>query len=346
MNSFEIARLAGVSRSTVTRVINNYGNVHPKTKSKVLKVMEENNYRPNATAKKLSSKKSNVIGLLVIKDMDKSSPSFLVDAFFGPMVDTIIHTASSRGYRIMLDITEENDKNTLNLFHEKSIDAGIFLSWSNMQPKIKEAVKLGYHCGVIDFDFAIDRDDSIVIMDVCDKKSAYKATKYLIELGHEHIGFITGIKSKRCSIERLKGYELAHLESEIVINESNLFEGYFNEEDGYAAVEYWTELGKMPSAIFAANDKMAIGALNALHKKGLRVPEDVSIIGYDDVILTQYTSPKLTTMKVPVSEMADSLINTLIDKIEGREDVRLRKTFTARLVERESTAPIRKIEKK
>ncbi|MDP5273393.1 LacI family DNA-binding transcriptional regulator [Chengkuizengella axinellae] len=346
MNSFEIARLAGVSRSTVTRVINNYGNVHPKTKSKVLKVMEEYNYRPNATAKKLSSKKSNVVGLLVIKDIDQSSPSFLADAFFGPMIDTIIHSASKRGYRIMLDIKEENDKNILNLFHDKSIDAGIFLSWSNLQPTLHEAADLGYHCGVIDFDFAIERDDSIVVMDVSDKQSAYKATKYLIDLGHQHIGFITGIKSKRCSIERLEGYKSAHLESGLEVNECDIYEGFFNEVDGNAAVEKWMETGKLPTAIFAANDKMAIGALNALHKKGIRVPEDVSVIGYDDVILSQYTSPKLSTMKVPVSEMAHNLIHTLIDKLEGKEGVQKRRTFIAELVERESTAKLRKMKKK
>jgi LacI family transcriptional regulator len=334
MDTFEIARLAGVSRRTVTRVINNHPNVHPKTRDKVMLVIQQTNFQPNASARQLSGKKTKVLGLFVIQDIHVSR-IFTDDLYFGPVIAAIINAASLRGYNVMTFIYDiKQSDEVMKFFFEKSIDAGIFISWIDIKEIVLKVKALGFPLGVFDQNFVSAESSSYPSALLDNKKSAYQAVEYLIELGHSDIGMITGSAGLSSSNDRLFGYKKALKDHHIPLSKANIFKGDFSEESGINAIQYWLNRGKLPTAIFAANDWMAIGALNALTQLGLKVPEDVSLIGLDDIIISRYTSPSLTTMKVPVTEMADFLTNALVDHLENKQVYQTRKSFTAELIQR------------
>lgn len=170
--------------------------------------------------------------------------------------------------------------------------------------------------------------------------AARDAARYLLGLGHRDIGIVTGDMNNFTAQERLKGYTEALRERGIEPAESRIYYGQFTEEDGVRAVERWLAAGDLPKALLCSNDLMAYGALKALSGRGVSVPDDISVVGFDDLLVSQYTYPPLTTMKVPRVDMAVHVADRLVALVEDREPP-APELFVASLTERQSCAPAR-----
>ncbi|EIV99251.1 LacI family DNA-binding transcriptional regulator [Thermoanaerobacter siderophilus] len=341
MNSKDIARIAGVSRSTVSRVINNYPNVPPETKEKVLKVIREYNYVPHASARMLRGKSSKTIGLVIV-DLKKNSDIHKVydNVYFGPFTTAVIDFANQLGYNVLvITVYKTRDyKKVREVFYNKTINGAIFIGVKNDDPDIKNLIEAGLKTAVIDQEIKEDEDDAFnksIIVNMDNVNGAYEATKYLINLGHTEIAHITGDMEKLSGFARLEGYKKALKEAGIPFKSSLVVKGDFVEESGYKAAYKLFKKAK-PTAIFASNDQMAIGAMQALEEMGYKVPEDVSIIGFDDITISRYLKPALTTMSASLLQMAELAVENLIKSIEEEIAITAKFVVPVKLVERES----------
>ncbi|MCA1060059.1 LacI family transcriptional regulator [Rossellomorea aquimaris] len=335
MDIFDIARLAGVSRKTVQRVLNDSDQVRPETRERIMKIMEEHQYQPNVSARRLVKKKTHTIGLFIIQDPRKDR-IYSDDLFYSAVIGAVINASSLRGYKVLVTITELDDPSpVMKLYREKSIDAGIIISWSNVQPIVDNILSAGFLVGVFDQNNLTERTPSIPMPILQNEKGAMEAANHFIQLGHEDIAIITGDEDNHAARERLSGFQKALKSAGIPLKPEYIFKGRFMEESGREAVHHWMDKGMLPSAIVCSNDHIAFGALKALKEAGRNVPQDVSLIGFDNILLTEYTSPALSTMNVPRVEMAVSLVEQLIHRVEGVPDEKM-KPFQATLVSRES----------
>jgi LacI family transcriptional regulator len=335
MDIFDIARIAGVSRKTVQRVLNNSDQVRAETRDRILQIMEENHYQPNVSARRLVKKKTHTIGLFIIQDPSKHR-IYSDDLFYSVVIGAMINASSERGYNMLVSMTDLNDSSpVLKLYREKSIDAGIIISWSNVQSIVDEISAAGFLVGVFDQNNVSRWTPEIPMPVLQNEVSAMGATNHFIELGHEEIGIITGDEDNPAAIARLRGYQIAMQTAGIPIQSDYIFKGKFIEDSGRDAVNHWIGQGTLPSAIVCSNDHIAFGALKGLKDAGRSVPDDVSLIGFDNLLLTEYTSPALTTMHVPRVEMAVALVEQLIHRIEEIPYEKM-SPFQAALVKRDS----------
>jgi LacI family transcriptional regulator len=168
---------------------------------------------------------------------------------------------------------------------------------------------------------------------------AYEATQYLIELGHQRIGFVTGLRTLASAIERLEGFKAALADHKIHIDDAYIAQGDFQESGGYSATQELLSLPNPPSAIFASNDLSAFGAMEAIRERGLRIPEDVSVVGFDDIPQASVTYPKLTTVHQPLVQMGRGAVTMLLEYLEHPVDAVQQVTLETRLVVRDSCCP-------
>src|SRR3972149_636244 len=311
MYSKDIAKLAGVSRSTVSRVVNNYSNVQPETREKVNRIIKE---------------------------------KFRVyqNVYISPFEAAIIDYGDKLGYNVLaLIINDDNDFDKIrNLFNSKILSGGIFLGANNNSREIFDLIESGYKMAVIDQEKKQGRKaQNYIIVNSDNYSGAYKATKHLIDYGHTEIAHICGDMNKYSGFKRLEGYKKAMSEIKLKNKGDYIFCGDFTEESGFECViKLLKDKTKNKiTAIFSSNDTMAIGAMKALKKMKIRIPEDISIVGYDDIRIASYVSPTLTTVRSSITEMASVATGNLIDFIEN--DINSSRYFTipAELVVREST---------
>ncbi|WP_064094183.1 LacI family DNA-binding transcriptional regulator [Rossellomorea aquimaris] len=335
MDIFDIAKLAGVSRKTVQRVLNNSDQVRPETRDRILTIMEEHQYQPNVSARRLVKKKTHTIGLFIIQDPSKHR-IYSDDLFYSVVIGSIISACSERGYNVLVTMTDVTDSSPiLKLYREKSIDGGIIISWTNVQEIVDQITSANFLVGVFDQNNVGNPAPSIPMPLFENEASAMEATHYFLQLGHRDIGIITGDEDNNAANERYRGYQKALEKAGIQPKSEFVFKGKFVEEAGTEAINHWIQKGTLPSAIVCSNDYIAIGALKALRAANRRVPEDVSLIGFDDILLTEHTSPPLTTMHVPRIEMAVSLVEQLINQME-QQPIEKTSSFQASLVKRGS----------
>ncbi|AFK87263.1 MULTISPECIES: LacI family DNA-binding transcriptional regulator [Thermoanaerobacterium] len=337
MNSKEIAKIAGVSRSTVSRVINNYPNVPLETREKVLKVIKEYNYVPHASARMLRGKMSNTIGLVIV-DLNRKIDIHKVydNVYFGPFTTAVIDFANERGYNVLvITVYKSKDfKKVKEVFYNKTISGAIFIGVKNNDPDIKYLIDAGLKVVIIDQEIKDDFNNCIIV-NADNFNGAYEATKHLIKLGHKKIAHISGDMDKLSGIERFEGYKKALKETKLTYNNSLVVKGNFIEEGGYEAIIKLFKKSR-PTAIFISNDQMAIGAMKALNDLGYSIPDDISIIGFDDIAISRYLKPSLTTMKVSLLQMAEIAVNNLIKSIEDEIIITAKFIVPVELIERES----------
>lgn len=343
LNSKDVAKIAGVSRTTVSRVINNSANVSEETRKRVLDVINKNNYVPDASARKLAGIKSKTIGLFIVDIRADSGGSKEGRVTFSPyysnFTGSIIDNAAKLGYKVLVDLVSSMDmyEDVKQVFYDKTIVGGIFIGQGNDDPIIEEIINSGYKVALIDQSLnshkAIFKKCLIVNSD--NVIGAYEAVKYLIKLNHKHIAHITGDMEKFSSVERLQGYKQALTDYNIPIQNNLIVKGAFLESSGYNLTKKLL-LKQKPTAIFLGDDIMAIGAMKAIKELGLRVPEDISIIGFDDIEIARHLTPTLTTLRMKIPEMASIVVNTLITSIDNELDFSASYTVPVELIERES----------
>lgn len=321
----EIASLAEVSTATVSKIINGKDKyISEATRQRVLEIVEREGYIPNGIAKSLKMKKTKTIGIIIPDVMN---------LFFSELARGIEDAAEKKGYTVILcnsDNKEAKAKKYIEMLQEKMVD-GIILTAS--EKGSYKSINLGNIPTVLlDRDVNVDKKVGRIVVD--NQEGAYIATKHLIERGCKNIAMISSDIKNKPSAERIKGYENALLDNSFNIKEERIFLDRYTIESGYKGVKNILKRTKI-DGIFCGNDLIAIGVIKALKEMNIRVPEDVKIVGFDDIQISKYMDPPLTTIKQPIYEMGEEAVDMLI-RIIKKEDVEKIKVLDIRLVKRSS----------
>jgi DNA-binding LacI/PurR family transcriptional regulator len=325
-----IASLAEVSRSTVSRVLNDHPGVRPDVRQRVQQVIRQHNYAPKAAARSLASSRTDTLGLLV----PRSAAISLSDPFIASMIQSIFEASAQHGYfAVLAMLTADMEPGFYHrILRSRHFDGVIMFSSDIDDPILPLLIKdggpmvlIGRHPYFL----------NVASVDVENRQGARDAVAHLISLGHRRIGVINGQLQMEAAQARRDGYKQALLEAAIGIDSELMVEGFYSDAAAYQAMLKLLDLPHAPTAVFAASDGMAVGALRAIHDRGLRVPDDVALIGYDDLPLAAYTSPPLSSVHQPIGDMGAHAVRVLIEQIKGQNpatSVRL----AARLVVRDS----------
>jgi LacI family transcriptional regulator len=325
-----IAKLADVSRSTVSRVLNNHSGVRPAVRERVLQVIREHNYAPQAAARSLASSRTNTIGLLV----PRSAAVSLADTFIAGMIQLLFESSAQQGYFLMLAmLTADMEPDFYDrILRGRHFDGLIMFSSDVDDPILPLLIKDGGPLVVIGrHPYFVN----VTSVDVENREGAHDAVGHLIELGHRRIGLINGQLQMEAAQARRDGYKQALLEAGIPIDAELMVEGFYSETAAFQATLKLLGLPQPPTAVFSASDAMAIGVLRAVRHAGLGVPDDVAVVSFDDLPLAASATPPLTTVHQPVSEMSAHAVRLLIEQINGQEGVTSVR-LPARLIVRES----------
>jgi LacI family transcriptional regulator len=318
MKSEDIARIVGVSRSTVSRVINNYSNVPEETRVKVLDAISKYNYIPNAQARSLAGKRSETIGVFFIVDAQTDEESKLVyNDFYTTYLDAIVDIANKRGYYVLVQTVFKDDdyEKVTKAFREKRIDGGIIIGTrSNTLQRIQVE---SFSEPVVIFDYEMSeleqfaKTKHITILNSNDQAASEMAVKYLVDCGHKKIGFIKGVEETLSARLRYDGYIKGCRRNNLVVNETSVMEGLFNQEITYREMEKSILKGTVADAYICANDYMAIAAMDCLQNYGYHIPNDVSIIGFDNTRTGELINTKLTTLSPDFYGMTQRAIDII-----------------------------------
>lgn len=331
----DISRIAGVGVSTVSRVLNNHPDVKGETRAKVLKVIEELNYIPNNSARNLKRNTSNNIGVLV---------KGIHNPFFSKMIKSIEEKIDENGYAMILHYNESNPND---------FDAAIELI---KEKKLKGLICLGGYFDNLDEKKLLDLKTPLVLTSTSiienlnkkyfssviieNDKAAFKAVDYICKLGHKNIGIITtGEEDKGVGKLRFQGYKEALLKNNVAYDSRMVEIGEYTFQTGFDSMNRLIDKNLNITAVFVTADIMAIGASKAILSRGLRIPEDISVVGFDGIDYSQYFHPSLTTIEQPVEEMGKKSIEILFDLINKKEKYN-HVVFETKLLERESCKKI------
>jgi LacI family transcriptional regulator len=323
-----VAKHAGVSISTVSLAINKKERVSEELREKVIKAIDELNYRPNGLARSLKSKKSKVIGLII--------PD-IVNPFFPLMVRGVGDTAKLFGYNIILCNTDgevKEEATFLRLFEEKCVDGIIF----TCSGRIKKSLSLLNEISIpkVILDRRLD-DLSIPTVTVDNAKGAYLATGHLIRKGKQRILFISGPDQLQSSLDRLDGYRQALTENKLNVDPELITYGDFSFEGGQKALKDAIANQIRFDAVFGANDMMTLGAMMVLSESGIDIPGGIEVVGYDDIMLASLFKPALTTVRQPAYEMGCEAVKMILRAIHSKKTSISSKVFEPQLIIRESS---------
>ena len=333
---YDLAKITGFSITTVSKALNNYKDVSEKTRAKILQAAAEMDYLPNAHAQSLSTKKSWAIGVM----FSEANEVGMKHPFFNGIIESFRHATEEHGYDLIFASRNlrNRDMSYLEHFKHRAVDGIVVICSDRMDEQVQELMQSDIPIVVVDMDSA---NCSVVYSD--NTEGARMAVNYLYELGHRHIAHIAGDSSIDAGAARVKGYELAMQTLDLPIQPGYLVNaGFFSVEEGKQAMEKLLQLESPPTAVFVAGDQMAIGAIEAVHEHGLRVPEDISIIGYDDIEMIKYITPKLTTIRQDTDEIGEAAAELLIEQMTAKERRTERRVIPVTLIERASCAPVKK----
>ncbi|EGA66699.1 substrate-binding domain-containing protein [Vibrio brasiliensis] len=304
----DIAKLAGVSTSTVSHVINKSRFVSEEISLRVNNAAQQLNYRPSALARSLKVNRTKTIGMLVTTS---------TNPFFGEVVKGVERSCYQQGYNLILCNTEgdnERMRESINTLLQKRVD-GLILMCSSLEGERIDVFEQYPDIPVVVMDWGPMLFTSDKIQDNS-LRGGYLAAKYLIESGHQQIGCITGPLVKHQAQMRYEGYKRALNEAGLDFNANWIIEADFECEGGYEAFNKMFAKDSLPSSIFVCNDMMAMGVINAANEKGIRIPQDLSIIGYDDIHIAKFMSPSLTTIHQPKYRLGKAAVEALLNRLE------------------------------
>ncbi|KES17471.1 Transcriptional regulator [Gilliamella apicola SCGC AB-598-I20] len=306
----DVANLAKVSVATVSRVINNAENVSDKTRETVKKTMEKLNYYPDANARALSQQNSKTIGIVVA---DVSDP------FFGAMVSTVEKVASKTGHFLLIGNGYHNEQQEYNaITHLIEHRCSSLVVHAKMLPDNKLMKLMEQVPGMVLINRSLkDFEKRCISLD--DRYGSYLAVKHLIQHGHTKIGYLCSNHEISDSSDRLQGYKDALIEYDLEINSNYIAFSSPNEQGGEQAMMALLERNREITAIACYNDSMAAGAMSVLYDNDIKIPTDVSVIGFDDLLIARYLHPKLTTIRYPLHTMAEQAAELALRLAKGEE---------------------------
>ncbi len=329
----DIADLAGVSIATVSRVLNDRPDVSPETRETVLQVVREHGFSTNRGARGLSSGRTGMIGLTL---------PLVADAYFGPILSGAAEALYERDLRIVLAATlHEHDREVslVERLMRGTTDGAILMLPEESEAELVSLQQQGFPFVVVD-----PREpppEGIPCVAAMHAAGAKQATEHLLGLGHRRIGAIAGSPGWYATEERLAGFRAALAGAGILLDPELVVHSDWRLPWGTAAAHRLLELPDPPTAIFGFNDNVAIGALHAAYERGLRVPEDLSVVGFDDTNQAVIVTPRLTSVAQPLAELGRMGVSLLVRLLEGQRLDAMRIELATRLVVRDSTAPPR-----
>ncbi|WP_028987033.1 LacI family DNA-binding transcriptional regulator [Thermicanus aegyptius] len=325
---YDVARIASVSIATVSKVINGKGNISDKTRQKVLNVMKELQYQPNVLASALTGKRTYTIGLLL---PDISNP------FFAEIARAVEDRGGELGFNVMICSTDNNDAKVekyISLLRQKSVDGIIIGTGVQDQEILASIATEGFPLALIARDMPSLAVDTVLVDDFV---GGYLATKHLLDLGHRRIAVVTENLKVSSSRDRLRGYRQALEDKGICYDETLIKTTDFSIADGKKKALELFEAELLPTAVFACNDLLAIGVMQAAKERGLRVPADLSVVGFDNTILATITDPMLTTVAQPIEHMGKQVVDLLVQQMTQEPRTKQRVILRPELIIRNST---------
>lgn len=303
----DIARIAGVSIATVSRVINkNKDGVSEETRQRVRKIIEEWNYHPNSLAKSMVTKQTNSLGLIL---PDVSNP------FFADIAKFVETAAKKAGYNVFLCNSDEDiakERGYISALQEKKIDGLLLIPVSDKKAKQSDAF---FPMPVVLINRSLPGEHIGVYVD--NAYGSYMITKELIKDGHKKFAFLGGAFNDHNAFDRFSGFYNACKDYGINVLEQNKFFGEYTLQCG---LDYAEKIAKLDvTACVCGNDLIALGLISGLIKRNIRVPEDISVTGFDDILLSSINNPPITTVKQPVEQMSSLAVNLLVDIMNGKE---------------------------
>ena len=326
----DVAREANVSYSTVSRVVNNKEYVKPETRQRVVQAMSRLGYQVNMQARSLAGGRSNVIGLLVVD---------LTTQYMGEIMRGIDDVLAANQYELMLYTTHRRktkESAYVNMMARGLADGLLIILPLDPDAYLESLRKRDFPYVLIDQASTGESDLSVT---ATNHHGGYEATKHLIELGHKRIGIVTGWMDMDSAKARLEGYKTALSDYGIPLDSDLIFSGDFTQVSGFNGANAFFNLPKPPTAVFASNDVAAMGILDAARAHGLPVPKDISVIGFDDIPMSSMISPKLTTIRQPLTEMGKYATQLLLNQINKPDEKVASIILPTELIIRETTAP-------
>lgn len=330
----EIAERAYVSRSVVSRVLNDHPNVSDEARERVLDVIREHDYRPSSVARSLATDRTYEICVLTPRRQGEA----LANGFWPLLHSGLFEQCLDRGYFVSLSMIspDRSAEARRQLLSEQRFDGYVLITQevsTSMAPALRErdvpTVLIGHDPSHPD----------LSSVDVNNRAGAYEATQHLCQLGHESIAAIWGSLELKESTDRRAGYREALADAGLTPPDDWTAVGDYSQESGHTIMSEWLDDGFAPTALFCASDTMATGALLALHRADVAVPDDVAVVGFDDLPTSEYTIPPLTTVHQPIYEKGTQAANVIIDQINNPSDEVVRAHLDPELVVRESCGP-------
>jgi len=311
-------------------VLNNKADVNEETRARILALIEKYQFQPNVFARGIQSNKSNCIGLIIPRELDY----ILTNSFYAEIIRGIVHELNGRGYYLLFCNTAEHN-DIMNIYRQRRVDGFIMIRLGTCDKDIISVLKS------IEAPFAatttVQGEDAMLHVDIDNYRSACMAVEHLISLGHRRIGMIAAANSLVNSRQRLAAFRDTMNKHQLPYDERFVTEDDTSMRGGYEAMKRILRLNDGPTAMFVGGDIMALGALRAIKEAGKRVPDDISVIGFDGIPESEYTDPPLTTIQQPIFEKGQKAAAMLIDLLEGQTDIQP-VTMEARLIVRASTA--------
>jgi LacI family transcriptional regulator len=327
----QVAREAAVSSATVSYVLNGKKTISPETKARVLAAVKKLDYVPSINARSLSTRDSLLIGVLIPQTEPESRLMF-ENTFYSEILSAIEYEARTHGYQILIAGVDEG-KSYLNLARERSLD-GIIAIGVYRDGFYRQVKKSGIPLVLVD-SYCDDAHCHNIRID--DVYGSYTAVNYLLDKGHRDIAFFCGcLRDNGVMEKRLQGYRRALKERGLPYDEKKVFEGTINYENGVILARRFLEAKLPVSAVFAAADILAIGAIKAFYDAGLRVPGDISIMGFDNLQFSRYTCPGLTTIGQTISLKGKKAVELLIKNIKDPELTKQEEILPISIIERGS----------
>ncbi len=327
---YDIAKRTGLSVATISRVLNNSDDVKRETKEYVNKVIKEMNYVPNAIARSLKNKKTSSIGILV----------YAIDSpFFSELIASIEDFFTNKDYHILLATISGSAKSEIDLLNflvKKEVEGIMLLGSYNDKNIYEELERISKKIPIILVGDYIDLE-TIYSVNSDNLEGAYKAVKYLIDLGHRDIGILTGYKGQYDSEERLKGYKKALLEAGIEFNPNYVFPGDYSVEKCQNGIVQFIERNSKITALFAVSDMMAIGAMTGLLQHDYKVPDDISIMGFDNIKNASFVYPSLSTVDQRIKVLGRLAASLMIEALNSEKSYPQRVINKTNLIIRDST---------